>query len=239
MTIRTQLQTGKDKTLNGLIAIGYFKKILFNLYWVAYIWLNIGLSIFAWDQRARQPRDLVRTFLIYTELFKMMISAYIFTFLSGVVIIFQLCLAAGMPWGEASMGGKFPGKYPPKMKLVAIINILVLSFFTAIVLSRADIVLPQMRSFSEKAIWGVAFFSLTGTIMNTITPSRIERIWAPVALIQLITSILVALSWVFLIINRKISNKSIHHRIISSVLITQTLLIFIFTFFYKLNYVKH
>jgi len=124
----------------------------------------------------------------------MMISAYIFTFLSGVVIIFQLCLAAGMPWGEASMGGKFPGKYPPKMKLVAIINILVLSFFTAIVLSRADIVLPQMRSFSEKAIWGVAFFSLTGTIMNTITPSRIERIWAPVALIQLITSILVALS---------------------------------------------
>lgn len=123
-----------------------------------------------------------------------MISAYIFTFLSGVVIIFQLCLAAGMPWGEASMGGKFPGKYPPKMKLVAIINILVLSFFTAIVLSRADIVLPQMRSFSEKAIWGVAFFSLTGTIMNTITPSRIERIWAPVALIQLITSILVALS---------------------------------------------
>jgi hypothetical protein len=124
----------------------------------------------------------------------MMISAYIFTFLSGIVIIFQLCLAAGMPWGEASMGGKFPGKYPPKMKLVAIINILVLSFFTAIVLSRADIVLPQMRSFSEKAIWGVAFFSLTGTIMNTITPSRIERIWAPVALIQLITSILVALS---------------------------------------------
>lgn len=123
-----------------------------------------------------------------------MISAYIFTFLSGIVIIFQLCLAAGMPWGEASMGGKFPGKYPPKMKLVAIINILVLSFFTAIVLSRADIVLPQMRSFSEKAIWGVAFFSLTGTIMNTITPSRIERIWAPVALIQLITSILVALS---------------------------------------------
>jgi len=124
----------------------------------------------------------------------MTLSVIIFIVLSGIVIVFQACLAAGMPWGAASMGGKFPGKYPPKMRWVAILNIIVLTFITLIVLARADMVFPQMRSFSEVAIWVVVVFLLAGTIMNTITPSKIERIWAPVALIQLIISIMVAVS---------------------------------------------
>ncbi|MCC6818479.1 MAG: hypothetical protein IT245_06295 [Bacteroidia bacterium] len=123
-----------------------------------------------------------------------MTAAIIFTILSAIVIVFQLCLAAGLPWGAASMGGKFPGKYPPKMRLVAILNIGLLVFITFIVLSRANICLEQMRPFSQKAIWGVVVFSLIGTIMNTITPSKIERIWAPVGLIQLITSLIIAFS---------------------------------------------
>ena len=53
------------------------------------------------------------------------VAAITFAVLTSVVIIFQGCLAAGMPWGEASMGGKYPGKYPPKMRVVAIINMLV------------------------------------------------------------------------------------------------------------------
>ena len=122
------------------------------------------------------------------------ISAIIFTVLTGVVMLFQACLALGVPWGTASMGGKYPGKYPPKMRVVAIINIVILGVFAVIVLSRAKILIPQMMPFSEIAIWFVVVFLLAGTIMNTITPSRIERIWAPVALIQFITSIVVALS---------------------------------------------
>ncbi|MCG9874738.1 MAG: hypothetical protein MH321_08135 [Leptospiraceae bacterium] len=31
------------------------------------------------------------------------------TIFAGILILFQLCLAAGLPWGAASMGGKFPG----------------------------------------------------------------------------------------------------------------------------------
>ena len=122
------------------------------------------------------------------------VSAIIFTVLTGFVIIFQGCLAAGVPWGEASLGGRYPGKYPPKMRFVAIINMIVLCFIAVIVLARADLILPQLTSFSKIGIWFVvAFFSL-GTVMNTITPSKIERIWAPVALFQLITSIIVGIS---------------------------------------------
>lgn len=39
-------------------------------------------------------------------------SAIIFTVFTAIVILFQLGLAIGMPWGSASMGGKFPGKDP-------------------------------------------------------------------------------------------------------------------------------
>lgn len=121
-------------------------------------------------------------------------SAIIFTVLTAIVILFQLGLAIGMPWGSASMGGKYPGKYPPKMRIVAIVNILILSVFTIIVLSRAGLVFPQLLSVSKIGILFVVAFSGIGTIMNTITPSKIERIWAPVAAIQLITGLVVALS---------------------------------------------
>lgn len=121
-------------------------------------------------------------------------SAIIYTILTGVVVLFQLGLAIGLPWGSASMGGKFPGKYPPKMRIVAIVNMLILTVLAIIVLSRAGLVLPQLLSASAIGIWFVVAFSGIGTIMNAITPSKIERIWAPVAVIQLITSLIIALS---------------------------------------------
>jgi hypothetical protein len=122
------------------------------------------------------------------------IAAIILIILIGIVIIFQACLAAGLPWGAASMGGKFPGKYPPKMRVVAVLNILILLFIAIIGLSRANLLFTEMMSFSKPAMWFVVAFFAIGTVMNTITPSKIERIWAPVAGIQLITSIIIALS---------------------------------------------
>jgi len=121
------------------------------------------------------------------------LSTILFTALTGIVILFQGCLAAGVPWGEASMGGRYPGKYPPKMRVVALINIFILCFIAVIVLSKADIILPQIKPFSNIGIWFVVAFLGTGTVLNAITPSKIERIWAPVALIQLITSLVVAM----------------------------------------------
>jgi hypothetical protein len=122
------------------------------------------------------------------------ISAFVFTVLTGIVMIFQGCLAAGVPWGEASMGGRYPGKYPTKMRIVAVLSIILLGFFATIVLSEADLWFPQFKPISSIGIWFVVAFFIIGTIMNTITQSKIERIWAPVALLQLITSIVVAIN---------------------------------------------
>jgi hypothetical protein len=121
------------------------------------------------------------------------ISAIVFSILIGVLILFQLCLTLGMPWGEASMGGKYPGKYPPKMRFVSLLNSFILSIIAIIVLVKADIVLPHLKPVSNIAIYFVVGFSAVATILNTITTSKIERkIWAPVAMVLLITSIIIA-----------------------------------------------
>jgi hypothetical protein len=80
------------------------------------------------------------------------------------------------------------------MRLFALFNILVLILITAMVLSRAGLFLPQWMPVAKIAIWAIVVLLFAGTVMNTITPSKIERIWAPVALIQMITSAIIALS---------------------------------------------
>lgn len=122
------------------------------------------------------------------------ISAIIFTALTGIVILFQGCLAAGVPWGEASMGGKYPGKYPPKLRIFAVLNMIVLAFISMLVLSESELYFSQLKTLSRIGIWVITVFFLIGTIMNTITPSKIERIWAPVAAIQFVASLIIALN---------------------------------------------
>jgi hypothetical protein len=121
------------------------------------------------------------------------ISAIIFTILSAVLVLFQLGLTLGMPWGEASMGGKFPGKYPLKMRIVSLISSFILSLIATVVLIKAELLLPQYKSYANVAVYFVVAFSAVATILNILTPSKIERkIWAPVATLLLITSIIVA-----------------------------------------------
>jgi len=122
------------------------------------------------------------------------IAAIIFTLLIGMVIILQLGLALGMPWGEYSMGGKFPGKYPPALRVVCLFEIILLAFLASIVLAKAKLALPGLYDFSQTAIWFVVGFSALSFILNSITPSRKERrLWQPVAVFLLLTSLFAAL----------------------------------------------
>ncbi len=120
-------------------------------------------------------------------------SVFIFGFFLIIVILFQIGLGLGMPWGKLSMGGKFPGIYPYKMRIACIFQILILGVMGTIVFTRAGIMFPDWYPYSVKIIWvEVVFFSI-GVVLNSITPSKWERIiWAPVTIILLVCSILVA-----------------------------------------------
>lgn len=121
--------------------------------------------------------------------------AYLFSALIAFVVLFQFALALGAPWGEMAMGGKYPGRLPPRMRIAALIQVVVLIFVVLIVLTRAGVVLNEYSALSKSAIWGVVLFSLIGAVLNTITPSKKERkLWAPVAIVLLICATYVAVN---------------------------------------------
>ncbi|MFC2161814.1 hypothetical protein ACFLRX_09210 [Acidobacteriota bacterium] len=122
------------------------------------------------------------------------LAAIVFSVLVGIPILFQFALALGAPWGEYSMGGKFKGRYPKKMRVVAVINAFFLFLVGTIVLMRAQFISPLLYAFSKTAIWFVVGFSVLSIVLNAITKSVWERrIWLPVAIGMLISSLVLAL----------------------------------------------
>jgi hypothetical protein len=121
--------------------------------------------------------------------------AHIFSGLVAVVIVFQIALAAGAPWGHLTWGGKFPGQLPIKMRSVAIFSAVLLATFALIVMTRAGLILPQWQAASTILVWIVVGYCALGVITNAITPSYWERIlWLPVVLMMLVCSFVVAMN---------------------------------------------
>ena len=120
-------------------------------------------------------------------------AAFLYATISSIVVAFQIALAAGAPWGAFAMGGAFPGQFPPPLRFAALIQAALLAGMALVVLARADILLPRWSRVSRWLIWIVAAFAALSLILNLITPSADERaIWAPVALLLLISSGIVA-----------------------------------------------
>ena len=118
-----------------------------------------------------------------------------FCVLTSVVVVFQLALAAGAPWGQVAMGGKYPGRFPRQLRIAAVVQALVLVGLGVVVLTRAGLIFPQWLSAATWLVWGVVAFSALALILNLITPSKWERIlWAPVAAGMLLCSVIVAVS---------------------------------------------
>lgn len=126
---------------------------------------------------------------------KSRLAALVYTVVSVGVIAFQLALAAGAPWGAYAMGGAFPGQFPPELRVGAIVQALILALLALVVLSRAGVAMPGWSRASQWLIWVVVAFSALSLVLNLITPSAGERlIWAPVAFVMLVSSVVVARS---------------------------------------------
>lgn len=121
--------------------------------------------------------------------------AYLFAFLALIVFLFQIALAAGMPWGHLTMGGRYSGKFPPNMRVGAIIQGAIMAFLGVIVLSRASAAFPGLENLSNILVWVAVAISGISLVFNLITQSKWERIlWVPVALLMTVSSLVVALA---------------------------------------------
>ena len=122
-------------------------------------------------------------------------AGIIYAFVTGGVIAFQIALAAGAPWGAYAMGGAFPGQFPPALRITALVQAALLAGMALVVLSRAGLILPGWSRAARWLIWFVVGFAVLSLFLNLVTPSAVERtIWAPVALLLLVSSAIVAFS---------------------------------------------
>ena len=114
--------------------------------------------------------------------------AYLYVLILGAVVVFQLCLIFGAPWGEYTQGGRYKGTLPINGKIAAGFSIPILIFLGASISSAAGLVLVWERWTAYVAI---AIQSLN-TILNWISPSQKEKLlWGPVTSFLLLFAVYV------------------------------------------------
>lgn len=123
------------------------------------------------------------------------VAAIAFASVTAIVVAFEVALALGAPWGAYAMGGARPGRFPAAMRASAIGQAVVLALLAVIVLADAGLGLPAVSTSFRWLIWLAVAFSAVGVVLNAITRSAAERrLWLPVALVMLVSSLVVALS---------------------------------------------
>jgi hypothetical protein len=112
-------------------------------------------------------------------------AACFYSLPTAAVVIFQLALAFGAPWGSYAMGGTVSGEYPAALRVAAVVQAVVLGILAGVVLSRAGVLRPRWRRVSRWATWIAVAFGVVSLFLNLITPSAGERaVWAPVAFLM-------------------------------------------------------
>lgn len=108
--------------------------------------------------------------------------ALIYAVLAAFPIFAQIALALGAPWGSITLGGRYPGQLPTKLRPAAVLQATILTILAAIVLDQANAISIGLPDWT---IWVTVAVMTASAILNTITPSRIERLlWSPVTILK-------------------------------------------------------
>lgn len=123
------------------------------------------------------------------------VAAIAYAIATAGVIAFQVALALGAPWGAYAMGGASPGRFPPAMRVGALVQAALLGALAAVVLSSAGFVLPSLSQAAPWLIWVVVAVTAGSLVLNAASRSAGERrVWVPVGLVLLVSSLAVALT---------------------------------------------
>lgn len=70
-------------------------------------------------------------------------AALLYAGVSVGVVVFQVALAAGAPWGAYAMGGAFPGTFPLTLRIAALAQAALIAGMAVVVLSRPGSFFPD------------------------------------------------------------------------------------------------
>lgn len=105
--------------------------------------------------------------------------------LLAVITVFQLALAAGVPWGAAAWGGNHRGTLPTRLRVASgVAGLVVYPSLIAILLAAGGVLeIGWIPRPGPTALWILTGFFGLGVVANLASRSRVERWWAPVALV--------------------------------------------------------
>ena len=107
------------------------------------------------------------------------------------IILFQLCLIAGAPWGRLTQGGKTDGPLPTSGRIFAAVSVFLLAAMSLAILSAAG----YWPNWPIWVGWTTLAIQAVSALLNWITPSVKERkLWGPVTLVMLLLVLMVMLS---------------------------------------------
>ena len=112
------------------------------------------------------------------------------------LVLFQIALAAGVPWGLAAYGGQ-SAELSSSLRIASGVAAVVWSAAALIVLRRGGVSgwAPLPDAWLGVVIWVLVGLFAVSVIMNAITPSALERaIWLPVTVLLLVGTLIVAIA---------------------------------------------
>ena len=110
------------------------------------------------------------------------------------IAAFQVALALGAPFGQASWGGRIAGKLPAGLRVASAVAAVVWVLAALIVLASGGFeIAPIPDGVARWGTWVLVGLLPVGALMNLASSSRWERfLWGPTALILAALCFLVA-----------------------------------------------
>lgn len=123
------------------------------------------------------------------------IAAIIATAILALLIVFQIALICGAPFGKFAWGGSHR-VLPKKLRLASISSIVLYIIFAVTALSKSGIapIIPQSTTL-DIITWIFAVYFTIGIVLNAVSRSRSERaVMTPVVTILAACFIIIALA---------------------------------------------
>lgn len=124
-----------------------------------------------------------------------MILAIVFAALLGLLMLLQLFLALGAPWGRFAWGGGHPGVLPVPYRIASAASSVVYVIVALLALDLGGLVDVVPNGVARIGMWVVFGLLVLSVAMNAISRSRAERLtMTPLALALAILSFFIALT---------------------------------------------
>ena len=106
-----------------------------------------------------------------------LVAAIVAASLFFALTAFQVALAAGAPFGDHVLGGRFPGTLPRRPRLFSGLAAFLLIGLAVVVLARAAVIgwPASISGVLGPASWVVPTFLVLNTLGNLASKSRLER----------------------------------------------------------------